>query len=427
MVGTANPEAYLRLACERLLLSRSRQSGSPQGGELVSIGRALVAGGLLDKEQVEAVLEEYSLAFGLREQGGWWRVHRMHIPEAEGQRLSAQRVVVCNLAFGADRHMTLERVVFGDDAAHLDLSGVGPPNQARATMPFRPRQMARGRMGLGGLAQGRVLTVRDDQGTTASASFGRGGSGGREWHGRFTTDKPLSAGTAWIEIDGARLALPERRPAADVRIEAVDPTDPVRSMLYGEILGSGHMHGDDVSVDVAIEALVATGALRRDDAIVGEVQRVATAFTSGRTTPNLPPLWAALLRRMSKSDGPAGTLTIGSVVESLEKCSIRFDSLTSEEDSFSVAVAVSPGWPLLMHFPGFRLDRSPINWWAEDDRNNTYVFVAGNNGGSDGIAEGTIHSMAPLDPKAKVLRLLPTGTSERAVVTIPLVDLGRGS
>jgi hypothetical protein len=426
VTGNADPETYLRLACERFLLSRSRQGGSSQGGELASIGRALVAGGLLDKERVKAVLEEYSLAFGLREHGGWWRVRRMHIPEMEGRPLSAQRVAICNLEFGADRHMTLERIVFGDDATHLDLSGVGPSDQGRAMMPFRPPRMARGRMGPGGLPHGSVLIVRDDQGTTASASFGRGGSGGREWHGQFTTDKPLSAGTAWIEIDGARLALPERRPAADVRIEAVEPTDPVRSMLYREILGSGQMHGDDSSIDVAIEALVATGALRRDDAIVGEVQRVATAFTSGRKTPNLPPPWAALLRRMSKADGPIGTLTIGSVVESLEKCSIRFDSLTSEEDSFSVAIAVSPGWPLLMHFPGFRLERSPIDWWAEDDRDNTYVLVAGGNGGSDGIADGTVHSLAPLDPKAKVLRLLPTGASERAVVTVPLVDLRGG-
>jgi hypothetical protein len=130
------------------------------------------------------------------------------------------------------------------------------------------------------------------------------------------------------------------------------------------------------------------------------------------------------MRRMSKSDGPHGTLPIGAVVEALEGCSIRFDSLTSEEHSFSVTLAVSPGSVLFMHFPGVRIDRSPIDWWAEDDRKNVYLFMSGGGSGSGEMAEGVIESMTPLDPKATELRLLPTGIHERAVIEIPLAELG---
>jgi hypothetical protein len=102
---------------------------------------------------------------------------------------------------------------------------------------------------------------------------------------------------------------------------------------------------------------------------------VTAAFVSGSATRNLPQPWVALMRRWSRSDGLMGVLALGAVVESLEGCSIRFDSLTSDETSFSVAVAVSPGLPLMMHFPGLQLERSPIDWWAEDDRKNVYLLI----------------------------------------------------
>jgi hypothetical protein len=425
VVGGADPETFLRLACERLLLSRHRRGGLQQGGDAPVIGRALIAAGLLERAEVDALLEEYLFAFGLREQGGWWHTHRMGVAVGQGRRLSAQRVVAGQLAFGAgDERMTLERVVFGDDETEIELSGLASSDRGHSAVAFRGNPMSRMRMRQIGPVFGRVLAVRDDQGTTASASGGRGGSSGREWHAQFTTDVPLSAASTWIEIDGVRIELPEWRPVAEVRIEPVEPLDPLRAMLYGEILGAGSRHGGDASVAVAIETLVAMGALPGDDPMVGEVSRIEAAFNGGGSGTNLPYPWSALVGRMSKSDGPLGTLPIGAVVEALEGCSIRIDSLTSEKHSFSVALAVSPGAPLLFHFPGIRLDRSPIDWWAEDNRQNVYFLISGSGSGSDEVAEGTIESMTPLDPKATELRLLPTGAQQRAVVAIQLAELG---
>ena len=172
MAGPTEPETYLRLACERLLLSPDHRGGSRPGGELPAVGRALIAGGLLDKERVQAVLEEYAFAFGLREQGGgWWHMHRMSVP-AKGRRLSAQRVFVGKLELDvSEERATLERVVFGDDQTELDLSGVSSSERGHSRMAFR-NPMLRRTMGRAGLAHGRVLTVGDDRGTTATASAG---------------------------------------------------------------------------------------------------------------------------------------------------------------------------------------------------------------------------------------------------------------
>jgi hypothetical protein len=421
-----DPETYLRLACERLMVSQDRRGGSQQGGELPVVGRALMAGGLLDDERVHAVLEEYAFAFGLREQGGWWHMHHMSAPEARGRRLTADRVFVGHLEFGdSGERRTLERVVFGEDQTAFDLSGVTSTRQGPSAMALRRNHMFRRTLGPPGLVPGGALTVGDDRGTTTPATVGHSGSSGQTWHSHFTTDVPLSAATAWIEIDGVRLDLPEPPPVPDVRMEMVETIDPVRAMLFGEIVGSGNRwHGGENSVDVAIETLIATGALEEDDPMVKEAERVGAAFVGGGATANLPQPWAALMRRWSRSDGPVGVLALGAVVEALEGCSIRFDSLTSDESSFSVALAVSPGLPLMMHFPGFKLERSPIDWWAEDDRGNAYLLMAGAGSASDDVAEGTIESISSLDPTAIELRLLPTGTTERAVVTIPLGDLG---
>jgi len=189
-------------------------------------------------------------------------------------------------------------------------------------------------------------------------------------------------------------------------------------------LGTGHRHGGQGMVEVAVEALLATAALKEDDALVIEIRRIASAFQSGSAVPNLPEPWASLMRRFSKTDGPRGSVPIGAAINSVDGYSIRFDSLTSDETSFSVSVAVSPGFPLIMRFPGFDLERSPLDWWAEDELGNIYLGVNGGGGGSGEMAESSVESLSPLDPKATELRLLPTGSTERGVVTVSLASLG---
>jgi hypothetical protein len=182
------------------------------------------------------------------------------------------------------------------------------------------------------------------------------------------------------------------------------------------------MAGLDASVDDAVQALVATGALESDDRRVLDANRVLAAMVKEATTPDLPEPWGTLTLRMGKSDGRVGRLAIGTVVDSLEGCSIRFDALSSHERGFSVDLAVSPGWALMSRRGS--LKASLVEWWAEDDRENVYLLLSTTSGGSPQMVTGTISSRAPIDPESHELRLLPTCAHERAVVTVPLAPLG---
>jgi len=425
MVTSTDPETYLRVACERLLLAQGRGNGMPEGAAAAVIGRALIGAGALEREKAQTVLEEYALAMGLRLHGGRMRMRHMTPEDVEGRRLTSRRVVMCSFTFEeADEHRTLDRVLFADDATHLDLSGVERAGQSRrSTGQLRHMRMMRG-MGPGMHRQGQTLAVADDRGTTATAQPHGSSSSDRSWQASFVTDVPLSSDTRWIEIDGHRFELPESVSPPEAHVEPVEEIHPLRAMFYKEILGTEQRHGGDDPVEISIEALVATGVLTKDDPMVTEIRKIAGAITGGVSVPNLPEPWASLTRRFSKSDGPTGKLAIGAAVNSVEGYSVRFDSLVSEPTSFSISLAVSPGAPLLRHFPGFELERSPIDWWAEDDRMNVYVAFTGGGGGSPELAEGEVHSLAPLDPKATELRLLPTGAHERGVVTISLAGLG---
>jgi hypothetical protein len=211
-----------------------------------------------------------------------------------------------------------------------------------------------------------------------------------------------------------------------VHHQTIERRGGLERVLQHEIIADLSRHSEGGGADVALEALVAIGALAPDDPVARQSRDIAAALAAGRATTKLAEPWAALLRRFPKTDGPLGQLPIGAVVD-VGGCSIRFDSLSSEESSFSVSLATSPGFPLLHHFPGLELDLAPIEWWAEDDRGNRYLGVSGGGGGSSERAEGTVDFSSPIDPRASALRLMPTADQERAVVTLSLDGLTRPS
>ncbi len=426
MGRSTDPETYLRLACERILLSQGRNNGMQDGIGPAVISRALAASGTLRQETAQSVLDEYELAMGLRsQQGGRMLMHRRSMVRGERQRLSVERVAVCACEIerpGAQ--WSLERVLFTAEATHLDLTGTGPAAQGgrtgrrgglvRHNMAMRPPQPP----------HPQTLALADDHGTGATARVGQSRWGGGSWEASYISDAPLSPDTEWIEVDGTRIELPQRQPAPEVHMEEIEPMDPLRAMLYGEILSTDRRHGGDDTFEIVCQTLVAIGALDEDDPVLVEVRRIAGAVAGAAPVPGLPEPWASLLGRYSKADGRTGSLAIGAVIDDLDGFSIRLDMLTSEQTSFSISLAMSPGTPLLRHFPGAILEPSPITWWAEDDRMNAYVAFSDRGGGGGNVAEGQVTSLAALDPKATLLRLLPTASSCRAVVTIPLAPLG---
>ncbi len=427
MPTSTDPETYLRLALERTLLSQGPRNPMMEGFEGTVVSRALVAAGTLAQDTAQRVLDEYELATALRQpQRGRMLMHRRSMAQGQRQRFSTERVAVCDRDFEhGNEQWTLGRVLFADDATRLDLSGVDPTGKRG-----NPRRRGLVRPAPGGVPHHphpQTLALADDQGTTTTAHVGQASWGGGSWEANYTSNVPLSPNTQWIEVDGARLELPGLQPAPEVDVQEIEPMDPLRAVLYREILSTDRRHGGADTVEIASRALVATGALREDDAVLMELRRIADAVTNATPAPGLPEPWASLLARYSTGDGRSGTLAIGAVIDDLEGFSIRLDALISEPTSFSVLLATSPGTPLLRHFPAMEVEPSPITWWAEDDRKNAYVAFSDRGGGSGNLAEGQVTSLAPLDPKATELRLLPTGTRTRAVITVPLASLASGT
>jgi hypothetical protein len=394
-----------------------------EGFEGAVISRALTAARTLDPETAQRVVDEYEMARALRQpQRGRMLMHRRSLAQGQRQRFSSERVAVCDRDFEHNNEQwTLERVLFGHDSTRLDLSGVGPPGKRG-----NPRRHSAMRSLPGGMASHphpQTLALGDDQGTTATAYAGQSSWGGGSWEATYTSDMPLSPDTQWIEVDGFRVELPERQPGPEVHVEDIEPMDPLRAVLSREILSTDRRQGGADTVEIASRALVATGALGEDDAMLVELRRIADAVDNATPVPGLPEPWVSLLSRFSQGDGRSGALPIGAVIDDLEGFSIRLDALFSEPGSFSISLAMSPGTPLLRHFRGMGVEPSPITWWAEDDRMNAYVAFSDRGGGGPNLAEGQVTSLAPLDPKATQLRLLPTGTRTRAVVSVTLAGL----
>ena len=69
---------------------------------------------------------------------------------------------------------------------------------------------------------------------------------------------------------------------------------------------------------------------------------------------------------------------------------------------------------------------TPIAWWAEDDRGNSYLGRWGSHGGGRGERiTGELHFQPGPDRQARHLTLLPTGLGHRAVIEVPLPEWGR--
>lgn len=170
-------------------------------------------------------------------------------------------------------------------------------------------------------------------------------------------------------------------------------------------------------MDDALNALLATGARHADDRTIEETRRVQAALSRpGGNRSSLPPPWSMWHRRRGRTDGPVGQLPLAADLEDLEGCNLRFDALQSREDGFSVQLAASPGMVILDH-PRWR---RRLIFWVEDERGNAYLGIPDQASGSEEMAEGELEFSGPIDPTARLLRLLPTGRKRRGVVEISL-------
>lgn len=95
-------------------------------------------------------------------------------------------------------------------------------------------------------------------------------------------------------------------------------------------------------------------------------------------------------------------------------------ALTSRDEHFGIRVELAPG----VHngLPWRDLpDQQYLTWWAADNRDNYYLGEPGSWSPGDDRCGGAIGFWPALDPRAARIDLMPTATSARAVIRVPLL------
>ena len=399
-------ELYLRLTGERMLLDGGDPNRSLWAPPIVEAARALAAVGAIDADRAQMVVDDYSLAIALRQEGRQPR-HRAVRQQHSGQTvglwapppLKPRRVIAC------DRVIEHSAGILRIRSVSLGEDGTSVAVKLRVAAPHP-----------------NVVTLGDAQGTTARAHFSGGGGSREEWSGRFTADQPLARDTAWIDIDGERLELSEAPPALEVRVESLPDEDPAMRYLWRQVATTTHLHHPPESLEVAIDALIAAGALAAGNPALDDLRTVLARFQPGSAPAvgnrRVPDPWQSLLAGRSRGAGPTGTVTFGAVTAELDGISLVVMNLESSGDGFEIEVETTADlMQMLFHS---NVEQTNLAWWAADDRGNYYLGEIGSWSNWSPYRRGGVDFRPPLDRKARRLELMPTATTVRAVINVPL-------
>ena len=425
MAAEPDAELYLRMTVERALLDG--EQGRRPGSSVWSAAAALRAVDAIGPELAEQIAVDYDLACFLRNRGGGAFMHHRamqpqgiasKLPDAARQTERPPRALTCNLDLEAPwGQVTVLYVVLSDTFTKVAVHTIDRSRQVMG--------------GMGSLSQ---IRLSDDRGGSSPAKFtGVGTPDG--YTGILTTDIPLNRDTRWIAAGPLKVELPDGDGVSvTVQLESLPHIDPALRHLWSSIIHGGRplpMSGGDL--DAAIAALAFVGAIDPDSDEITEIRHVAGAVSGPWNVPQrfqpqpppnlgrLPEPWSSLVATRRRSvTGREGVTAVGAVTPPIdERIVVIVAGLHCHPDSFSIQIDAYPGVALSMRgLPGEEI--GPLSWWAEDDRGGVYLGGPTNWSSSDEIASGTIMFHPGIDPKCRRIRLMPTGTNQRAVIDVPL-------
>lgn len=422
-VTRSDGERHLRLVAEQMLLERPAAGLFPVDARLVAAGAALVAVGALTPDAARAIADAYARALHRRDPD------RPPLPDPAppatadaggaarelGRWRAAPSGHVIARPWG---RLVIGHVLLTEEATALRVR-VEPAPHGASSWPDDPRRP--------GLPH--TLEISDDQGTTSSAHFeGSRRRGERAWHGTFRARPPLSPDTAWISVLGERVDLTGEPPAIQSWAEQLEAGDPARHHLWERVATRNDFHDPRAALEAAIAALAAVGALQADDPVAGDARLAAELMYPGPAPEGIPAAagavsmpapWRSLLARWGRADGRAGSILVGKVSAPFDGVKVAVTAIDSRPECFSIDVEVVPG--LRTGLPYRALDDlRHITWWAVDDQGNYSLAEQWSWSPGASGAQGSLGFWPGLDPRAAWVDLMPTTTSARAVIRVPL-------
>jgi hypothetical protein len=235
--------------------------------------------------------------------------------------------------------------------------------------------------------------------------------------------RPLAQDTKWLDIGPSRVDLVDESDPPLVVIEKLPDRDPAECYLWGRLCAGRHgphLPGRPLSIEAGIETLIAAGALAPNNPAIDEIRDVLAAFTGQQPQGVIPQPWAALLAGLGRQGGPTGVVALGVVTPVFNDTVVSLEALMVTDGNFELHVAMSPDSMAARGPMSFSVKGSSFEWWAQDNLDNWYLGAVGNWGSGPDIGEGTVTYWPALDPLATQVRIMPTGSQERAVITVDL-------
>lgn len=240
---------------------------------------------------------------------------------------------------------------------------------------------------------------------------------------------------AWLELrnrdgDTTRL-VPSRRPSVRVGVPTPVPGSPAERELSHLALSIISMHlgsageaGMDFFRQQCAAALARAAELRRSDALQatsalpGQLARLCATLCEHRQAAGVPPAWYGMLGAARRTDGPELNFDIAAALPPVAGTQVRIDSLISEPVSWHLYLRATPRW--WIHSEDGSEKRAVLSVHAEDQFGGMYLGTFAGSGQRGDHEEVTLQFLPRLDPLARTVRLVFTGTEEQVTVDLRL-------
>lgn len=112
-------------------------------------------------------------------------------------------------------------------------------------------------------------------------------------------------------------------------------------------------------------------------------------------------------------------VTVGAITPPFDGVTAAVVALESHDEHFGINVELVPGVRTGLPYCDLP-DHQHLTWWAADDLGNHYLAEQGSWHAGHDRCGGAIGFWPALDPRAHRIDLMPTATTTRAVIRLPL-------